>query len=110
MSQVTRTHAFIAVLAVAALFAIGATASFAQSPTEDAYSLNAGLTEAGNGGGGGGEANQPVAQGGEQGAPAAQPKGGELPFTGFDAGIAVLLGAGLLGTGLMLRRSARATA
>ena len=104
MSPVTRTYALIAVLAVVALFVVGSTASFAQSPTEDAYSLSAGLTEASDGGGGG---DKPAAQ---QRAPEAAPKGGDLPFTGFDAGIAALIGATLLGTGLVLRRTARSTA
>jgi hypothetical protein len=30
-----------------------------------------------------------------------------LPFTGLDLGIVALMGAGLLGTGLVLRRNAR---
>lgn len=32
---------------------------------------------------------------------------GSLPFTGFEAGLVALLGAALLGTGFMLRRSTR---
>ena len=32
--------------------------------------------------------------------------GSSLPFTGLDLGIVALMGAGLLGTGLVIRRSA----
>jgi hypothetical protein len=46
-------------------------------------------------------------------APAAQPsapqqqQAGDLPFTGLDVGIVVLLGAVLIGTGFVLRRTTR---
>ena len=78
-------------------------AAFAQTPTGDAYGGIAGLQQGSSGGGGGGGGNAPSA--GES-----QPKGGSLPFTGFELGMAALMGAGLLGTGLVLRRTLRSDA
>jgi hypothetical protein len=39
--------------------------------------------------------------------PQQQPQAGDLPFTGLDVGIVVLLGAVLIGTGFVLRRTTR---
>ena len=39
--------------------------------------------------------------------PPPEQREGDLPFTGFDLGIVALMGAALLGTGLVLRRSTR---
>jgi len=78
-------------------------AAFAQTPTGDAYGGVAGLQQGSSGGGGGG--GEAPAQ------PASQPQGGgNLPFTGFELGMAALMGAGLLGTGLVLRRTLRSDA
>jgi hypothetical protein len=79
-------------------------AAFAQTPTGDAYGGVAGLQQGSSGGGGGGEApSQPASRPEAQG-------GGNLPFTGFELGMAALMGAGLLGTGLVLRRTLRSDA
>jgi hypothetical protein len=42
-----------------------------------------------------------------QSLPSSGEGGGSLPFTGFDAGIVLLLGAVLVGTGIVIRRSSR---
>ncbi len=76
----------IATFATVALLASAGTAA-AQSPADTEYG-------AGGAGGSGGA-----------GAPAGS---GDLPFTGFEAGIIALGGAGLAATGLILRRTARA--
>ncbi len=75
---------------VMAVLAVTATAAFAQSSTQGTYS---GLAGADQGGGG------TVA--------AVNDTGGSLPFTGFELGIAAMLGAALIGTGFALRRVTR---
>lgn len=59
-------------------------------------------------------AAQPEAQPATQAAPAtapvrAQDTGSSLPFTGLEVGIVALMGAMLLGTGAVLRRTTRRT-
>ena len=78
--------------------------AFAQSPTSDAYGGEAGSVaglEQGGGGGdtptGGGGGNEPTTTSGD----------GDLPFTGFQIGLALALGAGLVGTGVAMRRGVR---
>jgi hypothetical protein len=66
--------------------------ALAQTPTGDAYGGLAGVQQ------GPGENGQPTA---------ARAEGGELPFTGFELGVIGLVGAGLLGTGLVMRRTLR---
>jgi hypothetical protein len=77
--------------------------AMAQTPTGDTYNIVAGLQEESGGGGGGGNAPQQQQQ-------QEQPKGGNLPFTGFEAGMAALLGIALIGTGLAVRRTVRSNA
>lgn len=71
--------------AVALLGFVGG--AYAQSPTDTEYR--------------GGQVAGASGSGGEQ-------AGGSLPFTGFDAMIVALGGAGLAATGVVLRRTARA--
>jgi hypothetical protein len=75
-----------AALAAGVLLALAGPAA-AQTPSDTEY----------NGGGAGGA--------GGSGAPTG---GGDLPFTGFEAGIVALGGAGLAAAGIVLRRTARA--
>ena len=72
---------FIAALVLCLALASAAPAFAQETPAQDAYS---------------GEAGQHVTD------PTAS---GSLPFTGLNLTLAVVVGAGLLGTGLMLRRS-----
>ena len=91
---------FIAVAAVAMLLAMSGVASAQSlSPTGDAYSGQAGQIQ----GGGPTDATDPTAAAdvGETG------DAGTLPFTGFELGMALLMGAGLLGTGLVIRHGTR---
>jgi hypothetical protein len=91
----------LVVFCVAALGFAGT--AIAQTPTSDTYNIVAGLQEESGGGGGGGNAPQQ-----QQAQPAE--KGGNLPFTGFEAGMAALLGVALIGTGLVVRRTVRSSA
>ncbi|MGH2714358.1 MAG: hypothetical protein ACRDM7_10830 [Thermoleophilaceae bacterium] len=69
--------------------------ALAQSPTEDAYDNVAAVEEiTGDSGGGGGPAQ--TSGGG----------GGALPFTGVELGLIALVGVGLLGVGVAVRRAA----
>jgi hypothetical protein len=78
---------FVVLGCVLALSVAGPT--FAQTPTGDAFAG--------------------VEQGpGENGGPtAAEGDSGTLPFTGVELGVFALVGAGLLGTGLLMRRTLR---
>ena len=71
---------------------------FAQTPTGDTYGGLAGIAQGPTGG--------EVTAGWRQPAAAAD-TGGELPFTGLELGVFAVIGAGLLGTGLVLRRTMR---
>jgi hypothetical protein len=66
--------------------------TLAQTPTGDAYGGLAGVQQ------GPGENGKPTA---------AAAEGGELPFTGFELGVFAFVGAALLGTGLVMRRTLR---
>ena len=93
-------------LFTALLLALGATTAFAQSsPSARGYDESLGVI---------GEIQEeeptPPAQQEEQPTPPAAPQQqeeGNLPFTGLDLGIVALMGAVLLGTGLVLRRTTR---
>jgi len=72
-----------------------------------------GATAKDNGGGSGPGSAAAPGSAPAAGVTPAQPvanSGRELPFTGFDAGIVLLLGALLLGTGFAVRRSTRSAA
>ncbi len=77
--------------------------ALAQSPTQDAYGGEAATLQETGGNGGDGEGPQAV--------PAREAGGGgELPFTGFQLGLALALGAGLVAAGVTVRRVSRAQA
>jgi hypothetical protein len=83
-------RAIVMMLVVALALIAAATPALAQTPTSGGYDESRVLGEI---------QNTP--------APSHPPKGGSsLPFTGLDLGIVALMGAGLLGTGLVIRRSA----
>jgi len=86
--------ATVAVLASLVLSSVASTA-FAQSPTEDAYGSVDAVQQVAAGGTGGGGSDS---GGGE---------GGTLPFTGLEVGLIALIGAGLVGTGIAVRRMSR---
>jgi hypothetical protein len=111
----TRTYTILLVLMCCAALAVPA-AAFAQSPTGDAYGGVAGQqqgTGSGGSGGGGGAGPtgsspvQAVSPSTSAGGAGGGGGGGSLPFTGFQLGLAALVGAGLLGTGVVLRRTVR---
>ena len=89
----------VAVLAVAFVLVLGGTALAQDSPTQDAYGgvlgnevensadTQANVQQVGGESGGGG--------------------GGSLPFTGFEVGIIVLAGIGLVALGFAMRRGTR---
>jgi hypothetical protein len=68
--------------------------AYAQTPTGDTYGGLAGVAQGPSGGDTGGT-------------PTAADTSGELPFTGLELGVFAVVGAGLLGTGLVLRRTMR---
>ncbi len=68
--------------------------AFAQTATEDAYDSVVGAQEFGGGGG-------------SDNAAQAADSSGSLPFTGLELGVIALMGAGLLGTGVAIRRVSR---
>jgi hypothetical protein len=78
--------------------------AFAQTPTGDTYGGLAGVAQGPAGGSGGNSGG-----GGGQAATAADTSG-QLPFTGLQLGVFAVVGAGLLGTGLLLRRTMRTDA
>ena len=86
----------LALVACCVLALSVAGSALAQTPTDDAYPSPgdlAGVTQGGNGGNGG-----PTATASDS---------GTLPFTGLELGVFALVGAGLLGTGLILHRTLR---
>ena len=72
--------------------------AYAQTPTGDTYGGLAGIAQGPSGGDTAGETA------------AAADTSGELPFTGLELGVFAVIGAGLLGTGLVLRRTMRSDA
>jgi hypothetical protein len=98
-------RSFLVVLfAVLVVGGFAATAS-AQSPTRDAYGGVLGEQVGGGGSGPSGEAGGA----GEATVVSQGQVGGSLPFTGLDLGLVVLIGAGLVGLGVGLRRVTRHT-
>jgi hypothetical protein len=86
------------ILATVFVLALSGTAMGQSSPTQDAYGGALGNeTQNTNGGGG----STPAAQ--ELGTTT----GDSLPFTGFEAGLVALAGAGLLTLGFAMRRTSR---
>lgn len=94
-----KLFSLFAVVACLALVVAAPVMAQALSPTGDTYSGVAGQLQGGGGSGGDDGAN-----------PVASDDTGNLPFTGFELSLAVALGAGLLGTGFVLRRGLRTTA
>ena len=100
--RIARLTALMSTLALA----FGGTAAYAQStPSAKGYDESLGVI---------GEIQSeeptPPTNREEQPTPPSTPpqtERGDLPFTGFDLGIVALMGAALLGTGLVLRRSTR---
>jgi hypothetical protein len=78
-------------LLITGMLLVSAASAVAQSPTQDAY--------------GGVLGNQVSSGNSAQAAKAAS--GSSLPFTGFDVGLVALVGAGLVGVALVLRRATR---
>lgn len=95
--MVTMRKITLLTLVLGLVLALSAPTAFAQSSTQRGYdeSRVLGSIE------GGGDDNTP--------APRRERDlgGGELPFTGLDVLIVALMGAALLGTGVVIRRTAR---
>lgn len=123
----TRKTLFLAsAVAASAVLSLGGAAYAATaSPTQDTYSGTAGQQQAGStpppqdavAGKQQGSAQGSAPAGSESNGAVAPttsraPSGaaGTLPFTGLELGFAALVGAALLGTGLVLRRGVRAPA
>lgn len=87
-----------AFLAVALLSLALASPAFGESATQDAYGGTAGSQEFTGGGGG---------SNGTLAADTTTSDSGTLPFTGLDVGLIALVGIGLVGTGLVIRRTNR---
>jgi hypothetical protein len=66
-----------------------------------------GTTTGGGGAGGGGGGTTGGTTGGPVGTPTAETPSGQLPFTGFPALVALLVGGGLLASGIAVYRRAR---
>lgn len=89
----------VAVVAIVASLAFGALAgsAFAQSsPTEDAYGIQQGIDQGSTGGS-------------SDNGGTTQASSGSLPFTGLEVGLLALIGAGLVGTGVVVRRLSRSS-
>ena len=93
----------LAVLAVAFVFALGGTALAQGSPTTDTYGGVLG-NEVDNSGSSEGSAGNGNVVSNEAGASAGA---GSLPFTGFELGMVVLAGIGLVALGFAMRRTTR---
>jgi hypothetical protein len=85
----------LTLLATCVLALMVAGTAYAQTPTGDTYGGLAGVAQGPSGGDTGGQAA------------VADTSGAELPFTGLELGVFAIIGAGLLGTGLVLRRTLR---
>jgi hypothetical protein len=88
----------LTLLATCVLALMIAGSAYAQTPTGDTYGGLAGIAQGPSGGDTGGQAA------------AAADTSGQLPFTGLELGVFAIVGAGLLGTGLVLRRTLRSDA
>lgn len=89
---------------VTAALALMSVSAFAQTPTGDAYGGLAGISQGPAGGNGSGGESAGVSAGSTA---TTADTGGQLPFTGLELGVFAVVGAGLLGTGLVLRRTLR---
>ena len=96
-------------LLAAALLAVGGGTAFAQAtPSERGYDESLGVI-------GEIQSEEPTPPASQEESPTPPPatppppvqEEGDLPFTGLDLGIVALMGAALLGTGLVLRRTTR---
>ncbi len=99
----TKRLLILAAVVTAALALMSASA-FAQTPTGDAYGGLAGISQ----GPAGGEGDSAGVSAGTTAT--AADTGDELPFTGLELGVFAIIGAGLVGTGLVLRRTIRTQA
>jgi hypothetical protein len=97
MTSVKIRSILVVAMALACLVAVSPAS--AQTLTEDPYQDLAAQQQAalGGGGGGGGSSDSGVQ---------ATAGSGSLPFTGFEAAMAALLGVGLIAMGLAVRRAA----
>ena len=118
----SRVFTFTSLLAVV-IAMLATTSAVAQtSPAQDVYNPRGEVLDVVQGGGsdtapaGGSENNnnntpptQPVSRESGADAPATTPavSSGELPFTGFEAGLVAVAGLALLGAGVAMRRVAR---
>ncbi len=93
----------IAVLALGALLALPAAAS-AASTTQDVYGGLLGAQQGTGGGGGGGNAPVSAVAPSSDTQTTSAAGGNSLPFSGFEVGLASMLGLSLLGAGFLLRR------
>jgi hypothetical protein len=84
----------LTLLATCVLALMVAGTAYAQTPTGDTYGGLAGIAQGPSGDDTAGQA-------------AAADTSGQLPFTGLELGVFAVIGAGLLGTGLVLRRTLR---
>lgn len=97
-----RARIAILVVCIAALLAV-ASSAYAATPSDNAYGPQGGVLGVGGSGGNGGNA-------GSGNAPATTTRvesTGSLPFTGLQAGLILAAGAGLIGTGIVVRRASR---
>jgi hypothetical protein len=85
----------LTLMATCVLALMVAGTAYAETPTGDTYGGLAGIAQGPTGDDAGA---QPAA---------AADTSGQLPFTGLELGVFAVIGAGLLGTGLVLRRTMR---
>ena len=116
----TRAKTLITTLAAVFALSLGATASAQTSPAQTVYNPTTEVLNVVNGGGpadvvpgpgAGGEGNaNPTPTRRESGGDAPTPVAttpGDLPFTGFEAGLVALAGLALVGAGFAMRRMSR---
>ncbi len=118
----TRLITLVGAALACALLAFAGVASAQEAPSDDAYGGQAAQEQSavsaggpGGGGGGGVAGSEDRSGNGTGGGSGSEPvavdnsgSGDSLPFTGFQLGMALALGVALAGTGLVLRRTARA--
>lgn len=100
--RIARLFALLAVF----LATFGGTTAFAQTAPREGYDESLGVI-------GEIQSEEPTPPGDREEQPTPpvqqQQEEGDLPFTGLDLGIVALMGAALLGTGLVLRRTTRSS-
>ena len=98
--RIARLTALLAIM----LLAFSATSAYAQTAPREGYDESLGVI-------GEIQSEEPTPPGDREEQPTPpvqqQQEEGSLPFTGLDLGIVALMGAALLGTGLVLRRTTR---